>query len=503
MRPCGRLGTIIVALALMAAGPAASPVNLDLEAGAIGGLPTGWTFGPTSQAAGYDAVLSADTPEGGKTSARLVRSRAGVAGGSGFGNLSQKIDATAYRGHRIRFRAAVRARPAGGWAGLWLRVDRPDGRRGFFENMQNRPVTSSDWTFHDIEGVVAPDATVILFGLLLAGGGEAGIDTASLEDLGPADLAPHGAAKAYLDDALGWLEREHINSAKADWKTLRAEADLAAAGAATPAQTYPAIRAAITTLGERHTLLFPPAPPRPPGPPVAPVRALPQGRFVGEHIAVLTLPTLLRDLTNPADDGRAYRDAARDFIALARDKGTCGWIVDLRDHGGGDMWPGMMGLAALLGPGPHGVFINAKGREPWPVIPAPSPVGAPVAVLIGPRTGSSGEMIAIAFEGWPSTRFFGAPTIGLTTANSPRVLSDGAVLTVTTSRVEDRTGHLYDGPILPDEPAPGDAAEPAAVAWLEAQGCRSGAAPTNPSFPPGPKPPMTPVHDGQSPPSPS
>jgi C-terminal processing protease CtpA/Prc len=199
---------------------------------------------------------------------------------------------------------------------------------------------------------------------------------------------------------------------------------------------------------------------------------LPEGRFVGAHIGVLALPSLLRDLTNPADDGRGYRDAARDFIALARDKGTCGWILDLRGHGGGDMWPGMMGLAALLGPGPHGAFVNAKGREPWPSLPAPSPIDAPVAVLIGPRTGSSGEMIAIGFEGRPATRFFGASTAGLTTANRPYVLSDGAVLTVTTSKVEDRTGRRYDGPIPPDESAPGPEAEAKALAWLKDQGCR-------------------------------
>jgi hypothetical protein len=276
MRLCGRLGTIIAALALTAASPAAIPVNMDLETGPVGGLPSGWIFGPASRAAGYDAVLSADTPEGGRSSARLVRSRAGAAGGTQFGSLSQSVDATAYRGHRIRFRAAVRARPVGGWAGLWLRVDRPDGRQGFFENMQDRPVTSAAWTFHDIEGVVAPDATVIFFGLLLAGDGEAGIDTTSLRDLGLADLAPRGAAKAYLEEALDRLEREHINSAKVDWKALRAEADLAAASATTPAQTYPAIRAAITTLGERQrSSLRPTRAPRPARrrPPPTPCRA--------------------------------------------------------------------------------------------------------------------------------------------------------------------------------------------------------------------------------------
>lgn len=470
MRLCGQLAMTLSALALMAAGPAAVPANMNLEAGPVGGLPDGWTFAPASRAAGYDALLSTDAPEGGKASARLVRARAGVAGSPGFGSLSQSVDATAYRGHKIRFRAAVRARPVGGWTGLWLRVDRPDGRPGFFDNMQNRPVTSAGWSFHDIEGVVAPDATRIVFGLLLAGDGEAGIDTASLQDLGPAEPAPHGAAKAYLDQALDLLQREHINTAKADWPRLRAEAELNAAGAQTPGQTYGAIQATIRALGERHTFFMPP---RPPGAAKPDARALPQGRFVGAHVAVLSLPRLHRDTTDPADDGGPYQAAIGDFVATARSRGTCGWVIDLRGHGGGDMWPGMRGLAALLGPGPSGAFVNARGRKPWPS-PAPGATSwdAPVAVLLGPNTASSGEMIAIAFEGRPATRFFGAPTAGLTTANSTRVLSDGAVLALTSAYVEDRAGRRYDGPILPDQSAPGETAEPAARAWLGAQGCR-------------------------------
>jgi hypothetical protein len=473
MRLCGQLAMTISALALMAAGPAAVPTNMNLEAGPAGGLPDGWTFAPASRAAGYDAVLSADAPEGGKASARLVRTRDGVAGSPGFGSLSQGVDATAYRGHRVRFRAAVRARPVGGWAGLWLRVDRPDGRPGFFDNMQNRPVTSAGWSFHDIEGVVAPDATRIVFGLLLAGDGEAGIDTASLEDLGPAGLAPRDAAKAYLDQALDRLEREHINSAKVDWKTLRAEADLAAAGATTPAQTYPAIRGAIAALGERHTFLAPPRGPGPSGEPTPASRALPRGAMVGQQVAMIALPSLRRDLADPSDDGAPYQAAIETFVTQARAHGACGWIVDLRGHGGGDMWPGMRGLAALLGSGPHGAFVNAKGSKPWPLLPVATPPSeAPVAVLTGPRTGSSGEMIVIAFEGRPATRVFGEATAGLTTANAARPLNDGAVLAVTSAYVEDRTGRRYDGPIQPDEAAPGPEAEARALAWLKTQGCR-------------------------------
>jgi len=48
---------------------------------------------------------------------------------------------------------------------------------------------------------------------------------------------------------------------------------------------------------------------------------------------------------------------------------------------------------------------------------------------------------------------------------------------VTTVYEEDRTGHRYEGPIIPDEIVQLDRAEAAAKAWLKKQGCRAEALP--------------------------
>lgn len=47
-----------------------------------------------------------------------------------------------------------------GWGDmyLWLRVDLPAGQTGFFDNMADRPVTSSEWQEYEIVGQVAADA---------------------------------------------------------------------------------------------------------------------------------------------------------------------------------------------------------------------------------------------------------------------------------------------------------------------------------------------------------
>jgi hypothetical protein len=99
--------------------------------------------------------------------------------GSRFGTVTQGIDdATPYRGHEVRLRAAIRAEVegAGNQGQLWMRVDRASGERGFFSKMADRPVTSSDWSVHEITGTVAGDATAIYFGGLLGGDGMVWLD---------------------------------------------------------------------------------------------------------------------------------------------------------------------------------------------------------------------------------------------------------------------------------------------------------------------------------------
>lgn len=91
-----------------------------------------------------------------------------------FGNITTYFDAAPYRGKEIKFKAAVKI--AKGKGQLWLRVDRPEGKRGFFDNMENRPIQSTDWNHYEITGKVADDATQIVFGCLLVGAGKLWVD---------------------------------------------------------------------------------------------------------------------------------------------------------------------------------------------------------------------------------------------------------------------------------------------------------------------------------------
>lgn len=207
-------------------------------------------------------------------------------------------------------------------------------------------------------------------------------------------------------------------------------------------------------------------------------------------------PTLA---STPAEQARQSVQRAVALQQRLRDADSsprCGWIVDLRNNSGGNMWPMLLGVEPLLripgdgiqvlgmlrGAGPnvpwesHDGTLMAKGRpmlgfgQPGYRLREP---GGPVAVLLGERTASSGEATALAFRGRPDTRSFGAPTAGFATSNSSIRLPDGSLFLLTDTLMADRNGVGDGGPIVPDQVTDGEAATLAAAhRWLLSQpGC--------------------------------
>jgi C-terminal processing protease CtpA/Prc len=223
------------------AAPPLGPVNLDFEDGELGKLPTGWHLTDVSDKAGFTAKLSEDKPRSGKRCVAVSRAdeSRGLAG-----VLVQTFDAMAYRGKRIRFRAAVRTQVLGfgNQAQLWLRVDRKDKSVGFFDNMVDRPITGESWQDYDIVGDVAPDAESISLGLMFMGHGRAWLDAASFRIVGPMGAGDEPARPfkgRELDNLvaftrlLGYVRYFHPSdqSAAADWDRVAIEGVLACANA--------------------------------------------------------------------------------------------------------------------------------------------------------------------------------------------------------------------------------------------------------------------------------
>jgi carboxyl-terminal processing protease len=304
-----------------------------------------------------------------------------------------------------------------------------------------------------------------------------------------AHAEPDPAAKAYLDEALTLIKLHHRDSAKANWPEILARAQKEIADAKVPSDTYSAIQNMLVTLGERHSFFVAPSKIDTKIEPMEGKRnssLMPAWRLEADHFALLTLPGLVTFDDTEGKKAFQYHMTAREGLIQMDKNSLCGWIIDLRGNTGGNMWPMLWGLDPLLGVSPFGAFPAKNGKaEKWVrangyIYPTSESVeetppsfqlkqaDAPVAVLIGPQTASSGEMTAIAFIGRKNSRLFGSPSAGLTSANKTFKLSDGAALILTAAGVADRNGHEYIGPITPDEVVDSAAAIPAAKKWLEA-----------------------------------
>lgn len=306
----------------------------------------------------------------------------------------------------------------------------------------------------------------------------------------PVEPTPSG----YLDRAIALLRRSHINSANVDWPSVAAEAHRRAADAKTTADTYPAIRYVIGELKERHTFLAPPEyyARQQAGQNLQSGQGMPLVSPSGFRLSGGAGYVVIPAHTGAQPRQKAYAEAGRKVVAELDAAGVCGWVVDLRGNTGGAMWPMVNTLVGVLGPPPYGAFVfpGAGGRAAWvlkdgevanergpplyglPPQPPLKAAAAPMAVLVGPNTGSSGEFTAMAIRGRARTRLFGQPTAGLITGNSTQRLPDGAALVISGSWGEDRTGFRDIEKIVPDvETASTQDAVDAALAWLRAEGC--------------------------------
>ena len=239
-------------------------------------------------------------------------------------------------------------------------------------------------------------------------------------DGAPPSTASSDSLTDYLHRALDTIE---VNSLRIDsiaWGSLREQALESARGAESVEQIHGVITWLLPQLGDDHSFFLPPRAAtawrdQPAAVPTGEEGL--SGNLTDGHVAYLSIPGFR---TGEKGSALAFFEEAQALIQSLDEAGACGWIVDLRSNGGGNMWPMLAGLGPLLGDGVTGYFVDARGkRVAWgirhgsaildeqPQLRVPSPYtlevpAPPVALLTGPRTASSGEAIARAESlfGW-------------------------------------------------------------------------------------------------------
>lgn len=386
-------------------------------------------------------------------------------GANQFVGAITTIDAAAFQGREVVLAGTLVVKSGTGNAVLWIRADGTEGRLASASS-GHQPVRLNEGSQpRDARLTIPSGATSLKLGVTLASAGRVDVEHLTLEAVSAAQRRV--SAYDMLDNAISIIRANALNADRVDWMVER-EALLTSDLSTLPAQEgYSRIRKVLTALGDRHSFVqVPKAAAMHRGQAVA-TRAVEARQMQG--IGYLLVPGLRG--TGPSAS-EAFRMQLCEHIARLAPTSSQGWIIDLRENTGGNMWPMINGLRSLLGGAEVGAIRDRHGAvTPWQSrhsnACAADLARSPVAVLVGPKTASSGEAVAIAFRARPETRFFGQPTAGLATSNQPYALPDGGVLVLTTAVFLDRTGEAYLRGVQPEQLVPHDQdALAAAAAWL-------------------------------------
>ncbi|MDE2878565.1 hypothetical protein [Candidatus Palauibacter soopunensis] len=163
--------------AILALGALAPATGGDLAAQ----IPDAWVL-VGQDAADYRLRLDPEVAHAGSSSMRLEAR--GNRRRSQWAASVQLVDATAYRGKRMRLRGYLRADDVDS-GGLWVRVDGIlEGKYAMLalDNSEDRRVEGTqDWETRDIVVDIPPEGVTILIGAMLTGDGELWVDDLSFE----------------------------------------------------------------------------------------------------------------------------------------------------------------------------------------------------------------------------------------------------------------------------------------------------------------------------------
>lgn len=285
---------------------------------------------------------------------------------------------------------------------------------------------------------------------------------------------PPDSVKAYLDTALHLMETKSLNARPLEWSAIRDTVYQMARHATTYNDAFPALKYAFQQLKDYHGMVagadsfyrYPP--------PVDFDKVLCEGikkeflkgprivtAFLDGSIAYLRVPGM--NVTQQADiDDRANK--LRDSLCLLLSRQPRGIIIDLRMNSGGNAVPMVSGLGPLftqkiLGYGvtregsmldpvqlQDGILTDEKGRKLTAIRNAcAAGKTIPIAVLIGPSTVSSGEILAVYLRQQSNVKVFGEPTPGFCNATEGFLFSNNqGYLLLSVNKIADARKRVYE-----------------------------------------------------------
>lgn len=312
--------------------------------------------------------------------------------------------------------------------------------------------------------------------------------------------------KKYIDSALYFMQQKSLYAKKVNWQRVKDSAITLAANAKTIKEAFPALVYAFKQLGDAHGMLanedsvyrLPPHVNFDTILSLAVKKAFAKGPkivtgFTADNIAYLRVPSMNVQNQEGVDK---LANRLRDSLCRLLAQNPAGIIIDLRLNGGGNSAPMITGISPLFNTNLLGYGVDRKGRFLSPVKLVNGAVAddngqpqahvqqscslsskIPVAVLTGPGTASSGEILAVFLKQQQNVKTFGLPTAGFCNVTEGFLfMEQQGYLLLTVNRIADGRKKIYnDMFVTPDvrisgnedyENFAGDAAVVAAAKWI-------------------------------------
>lgn len=271
------------------------------------------------------------------------------------------------------------------------------------------------------------------------------------------------SVQSYVVRAIDLMKAKSVNKHRINWDSLYTDSRKKAEKLHTIRETYPLIKNILGALKDAHSNFFPPEM----------VKDYTLGyRATGQEFPVIETKITENGMAYISLPGFAcYHFAEWDeFVNTFYKKieelnaqKPKGWILDLRENGGGMFYPMLAALSPMLDKQNAIGTVDAEGQYAFfefdrdgnlfegkqkvhyfNIKKVPQRITKPIIVMVSKKTSSSGEFSTIAFAGQKNVRIIGQNTMGLTSGNQEYKLSDGAFLVLTTGNIVDRNKKEYD-----------------------------------------------------------
>ena len=166
-----------------------SPTNTGFEDNNSGEAPNNWVTWSKFLRLGVIMIVNDENPYSGNHSAMLQREK-GLNYGEIAPSLRQYIDATPYKGKKIRLKVAARTEvdePSFAFVRLSIDPvaldDAHDGLPPLFDSLDKYRIESKDWKIYEIEAQVDDNADIIHYGIYIRDFGSVWLDAVEIEVL--------------------------------------------------------------------------------------------------------------------------------------------------------------------------------------------------------------------------------------------------------------------------------------------------------------------------------